>query len=129
MTDMTQRKDSEHELITSDVLGRLMHWDIDYREAVLVIQDPTRTATRKCSVSPSGRFLAFAGDDTVLKVLELRSGKVISLGQGHSGAIKSLSWTPDERQIVTGGDDCCLCVWNFYIGGPTSDYNSGEANA
>jgi WD40 repeat protein len=117
MTDMTQRKDNELELITSDVLGRLMHWDIDYREAVLVIQDPTRTTIRKCSVSPSGRFLAFAGDDMVLKVLEIKSGQVISLGQGHSSAIKAISWTPDERQLVTGGDDCCLCVWNFYLGG------------
>jgi cilia- and flagella-associated protein 52 len=117
MTDMTQRQDNELELITADVIGRLMHWDIDYREAVLVIQDPTRTAMRKCSVSPSGRFLAFAGDDMVLKVLEIKSGQVISLGQGHSSAIKALSWTPDERQLVTGGDDCCLCVWNFFLGG------------
>ena len=70
------------ELITADVQGRLLHWDCDVREAVLVIQDPTRTAMQTCSVSPSGRFLAFAGDDMVLKILEIVSGQVVSLGQG-----------------------------------------------
>merc|ERR1711916_90709 len=69
-----------------------------------------------CAVSPTGRFLAFAGDDGS----EDPGGNIRqrpSLGQGHSGSIKALSWTPDERQLVTGGDDHCLCIWNFYLGG------------
>ena len=117
MLDMTQRRDSETELITSDAIGRLTHWDIDVREPVMLIHDPTRLAIRKCAISPTGRFLAFGGDDTVLKVLDVTTGQVLSLGQGHSSSIKALSWTPDERQIVTGGDDCCLVIWNFYLGG------------
>ena len=57
-------------------VGRLLYWDIDYREPVLCMQDPSRTTLRCCSVSPSGAFLAFAGDDELLKVVDLRSGQV-----------------------------------------------------
>ena len=126
MLDMTQRKDNELELITSDNFGRILHWDCDVREAVLSIQDPTRTAITRCSVSPSGKYLAFAGDDMVLKILDVCTGDVVSLGQGHSACIRSLSWTPDERQLVTGGDDCCLCIWNFYLGGNGYSNSSSE---
>jgi WD40 repeat protein len=114
---MTQRKDSEQELITSDHLGRLLYWDIDVRDPVLAIQDPSRLPILACEVSPTGRYLAFAGEDFILKVLDLKTQEIVSLGQSHSAPITALAWTPDERQIITGGQDCCLSVWNFLFGG------------
>lgn len=118
MTDMTQRKDSEHELITCDTQGRLLHWDVDIRDPVLVVQDVgSKPILRTCAISPTGRFLAFAGDDSILKILNVSSSQIVSLGQGHSSVINTLAWTPDERQIVSAGEDFCVCIWNFYIGG------------
>lgn len=32
----------------------------------------------------------------------------------HSSALCALAWSPDERQLVTGGEDCCAAVFNFY---------------
>jgi WD40 repeat protein len=117
MLDMTQRMDSELELITSDTLGRLLYWDVDIRDPVMAVQDPSRAAIRTTSISPSGRFLAFAGDDCVLKVLDASTHQVVAIGQAHSSPILSLSWTPDEKQVITGGMDSSLCVWNYYLGG------------
>jgi WD40 repeat protein len=117
MSNMTQRKDGEQEVITCDSYGRLLYWDVDIREPVLAVQDPSRQMIRTCQVSPSGKFLAFAGDDQILKVLDSQSFQIISLGQSHSGPILTLHWTPDERQILTGGEDMCISVWNFYLGG------------
>ena len=116
MIDMTQRRDNELELITCDTHGRLFHWDIDYREPVQAIQDPSRSSLRCLSISPSGKYLAFAGDDEILKIMNVASGSMVALGQGHSGAVLSLAWTPDEQQLITSGSDSCLCVWNFYLG-------------
>ena len=120
MLHMTQSKDAELELITSDTLGRLLYWDIDIRDPVMAVQDPARTAIHVCEISSSGRFLAFAGDDHTLKVLDADTHQIISIGSVHSSAIHSLTWTPDERQIITGGADSSLCVWNFFLGGGVS---------
>lgn len=117
MTCMSQRKDSENEIVTCDSIGRLLYWDVDIREPVMAVQDPTRSPIRACQVSPSGRFIAFAGDDQVLKILNCLTQQVVSLGQSHSAPILSLHWTPDEKQILTGGADSCFSVWNFYLGG------------
>lgn len=115
LLSLSQRIDSEQELITGDSMGRLLYWDIDHRDPVAVIQDPTRAPIRCCQVSTSGRYLAFAGDDQLLKVLDIRTTQMVTVGQSHSASIRSLAWTPDERQIVTGGDDCCLAIWNFFL--------------
>lgn len=121
MLSMTQRKDSELELITCDTLGRLLYWDIDIRDPVMVVQDPSRTPITCSEISPSGRFLAFSGEDHILKVLDVVSNQIISLGLSHSSPVMALSWTPDERQIVSGGADSTLCVWNFFLGGEVSN--------
>ena len=120
ITDMTQRWDSEGELVTCDTNGRLLHWDIDVREPVLAVKDAGHMPhLRCCAISPTGNYLAFAGDDSMLKILHVPSSQMVSLGRGHSGVINCLAWTPDEKQIVTGGEDSCMCVWNFYLGGMT----------
>jgi WD40 repeat protein len=35
-------------------------------------------------------------------------------GHGHSEDVAALRWSPDEKQVLSVGDDCCICVWNFY---------------
>lgn len=117
MFNMTQRKDHENELVTCDSMGRLLFWDIDLREPVMVVQDPSSLPIRNCEISPSGRFLVFVCDDLLVKVLDVNTSAVISLGQGHTDKILSVAWSPDERQVVTVGADMCMCVWNFYLGG------------
>lgn len=120
LMSMSQRTDSEQELITGDNNGRLIQWDIDVRDAVMVIQDPSKGSINTCQVSKSGRFLAFAGSDRVLKVLDIAQSAMISVGQSHSDTICTVAWTPDEKQIVTGGADNSLTIWNFFLGGDGS---------
>ena len=38
MVSLTQRRDSELELITGDSLGQLLYWDIDVRDPVMAVQ-------------------------------------------------------------------------------------------
>ena len=115
-SDMTQRKDNENELITCDNQGRLLHWDIDFRDPVLAIKDPSTASLECCAVSPSGKYLAFSGEDTLIKVLDLQTNEVISVGKAHSDLVNALMWTNDERHLVTIGNDTCLCIWQFRRG-------------
>lgn len=117
LTSITQRKDSEREVITADNQGRLLHWDIDVRDPVVAVQDPGKLCIRVCAISPSGRYLAFSGEDQLVKVLEVGSTSVVTVGQAHSGTVTCLTWTHDERQVITGGMDTCIAIFNFYLAG------------
>jgi len=113
-TCMAQRTDSELELVTVGSNGSILFWDPDVDKPVQNILDPNRMRLTCVSMSPSGRFIAVCGDDHQTKVYEIASESLVAVGIGHSNTVRSLSWSPDERQIVSVGDDCCCCVWNFY---------------
>jgi WD40 repeat protein len=111
---MSQRQDSEQELVTAGYDGYLLFWDCDVREPVQAMLDPNRMKLNAIKTSPSGQFFAVCGDDHQVKLFDVVSEKLLAVGHGHSGAVNSLHWSPDERQVVSVGNECCICVWNFY---------------
>ena len=68
--------------------------------------------------------LALSKDDTFLlastaagevQVWELRNPAApISVGVAHSHEVSEAHWSPDGKQAVSVGVDCCICVWNFF---------------
>jgi WD40 repeat protein/tRNA A-37 threonylcarbamoyl transferase component Bud32 len=90
--------------------------------------------------SPDGKRLACAGDQKTLQVWDPlkapRSGFLLSLltslrthvlYSGHSGHIQALGWSPDGRQIVSGGTDKTLQVWDALTGRRTFFYSNRSA--
>lgn len=114
-TSMSQRYDSEQELVTCDNNGKLLFWDCDVADPVQVLQSPQRMRMRCVSVSPTGKYLALCGDFLV-SVFDLGAGgiRLMAQGSGHSEPVMQLRWSPDEKQIISVGEDSCVCVWNFY---------------
>lgn len=115
-TCITQRLDSEREIIVADRRGRLAYFDVDLREAVAVVQEPSKSAILCCAISPCGKFLATAGDDCTLKILLVSDGELLSVCAGHSAEVTWLAWTAGGSQLITGGADACLCIWTFHLG-------------
>ena len=37
-----------------------------------------------------------------------------SMGVAHSQSVTEAHWSPDGKQAVSVGTDCCICVWNFF---------------
>lgn len=112
---ITQRLDSETEIVTAGSDGRLLFWDCDVTDPVGCLVDPSRLKVSYASISPSGRFLATCGEDCEVKVFDLSRMALVTAGQGHSDDVTCLAWSPDERQLVSVGCDSCISVWNFYL--------------
>lgn len=112
---ISQRLDSEYEVISAGLDGKLLSWDIDYSDPVQQWIDPNKSQLKCCKVSPSGKYLATCGDDQLVKIWDLKSNKQIGQGICHSMDVLAIHWSPDEKQLVSVGADCAICVWNFYI--------------
>ncbi len=111
---MSQRLDSETEVVTCGSDGKILYWDCDVAEPVQEITDPYHCKINSIMVSPSGKYLAVAGDDYQVKLYDIKTNALLSCGIVHSDVIQSVTWSPDERQIITVGNDCCICIWNFF---------------
>jgi len=121
-TSLSQRLDSENELVTAGTDGRLLTWDCDVSEPVSQVtvgSDPRNSGISfSCvRVSPTtGRFIAAASNDARIRIWRISDGALVatSPGNGFQG-ITSIAWSPDEKQLVSVGLDKCICVWNFYV--------------
>ncbi|KAJ1446243.1 WD40-repeat-containing domain protein [Pelagophyceae sp. CCMP2097] len=113
-TGLSQRIDSEQELVTCDANGRVLMWDCDVADPVLGVTVDARRV-ESVAVSPSGRFLALCRDELVT-IFQLGGNdlKPIAEGWAHSDVARAAKWSPDEKQLVSVGDDHCICVWNFF---------------
>lgn len=131
-TALSQRKDSEKEVITADANGTLCFWDCDIHDGPVArfATDPllldsctpptTNRRVQSLAVSPlDSAYLAVAFDETVA-VFSLQRDNVrarpdlLAQGFAHSDQIRAVQWSPDQRQIVSVAEDACICIWNFY---------------
>jgi WD40 repeat protein len=110
---------SDGKLLTSGhATGAATLWKLEV-PASEPLEGPAGGATMAYARSPSGVLLALSatlnGKPTIL-VRNLDSGKVTHQLVGHAGLAKSLAFSADNLQLVSGGDDQAVSIWNLRAG-------------
>lgn len=116
------RSHQNHNVLTCDTRGCLRVWDFyqyDPNSAVLSI-NVSNQALCCLAVSASGRYVATGGEERTVFVYEVVQSQsseymleLVSVCNGHTGSIKDISFSTDERSIVSVGEDSSLCVWDI----------------
>ena len=71
-----------------------------------------RAVALALAYSPDGSVLAIAGDDGVVLLRDVASGRVIARLEGHGDAISCLAFSPDGRTLATGSYDKTIKLWD-----------------
>lgn len=69
---------------------------------------PVITALR---LHPNGRMLAAAGDDHRVRLVEVDTGRLLRVLDGHRDAVVSAAFSPDGQVLVTAGLDHRVLCW------------------
>uniref|UniRef100_A0A7S1HLU2 EML-like first beta-propeller domain-containing protein n=3 Tax=Hemiselmis andersenii TaxID=464988 RepID=A0A7S1HLU2_HEMAN len=91
---------------------RLTFWDLRDPEPVAAVNLPDEATAN--ALSNNGRFVACGGKDQVVRVFDFEQNRLLMEGAGHSGCITCVRFSPDDRQLVSTGEDGCIFVWNIY---------------
>ena len=104
LTSITQKSNGEHETAVGVSDGRVIVFDTDLPDPVHVIAPINIEPINCVAASPSGRFLATvsrSGDMVVYSVAD--TVEKLQQCHVHSAPAQSVTWTPDEKQIVSVG--------------------------
>ena len=65
------------------------------------------------SFSPDGQLLAIVCDDGCLTILDYMNERVLDVYRSYYGALLCVTWSPDGRYVLTGGQDDLVSIWSI----------------
>ena len=87
---------------------------------MLLARHPSSGGIWTAAWSPNGKYIASSGDDPVVHIWDVTTGKDIFTYSGHLGGqsvqVDSLAWSPDSNRIVTASHPPQVRVWEVSTG-------------
>lgn len=87
-------------------------WDTGVRKRIAAFHHHT-SGVHAIAWSPDGRYLASAGDDRIVQLVDTMQWKPVYTYLGHQNSwwVRTLSWSPDNHFIASGDHDGNVHVW------------------
>jgi len=78
--------------------------------------DYKNTTIYAYAFSLDGKQALAGGVDQEVRLWDLDTGRCLRVLQGHSGIIRSLSWSPDQHRVLSGSIDGTVRLWDVGTG-------------
>lgn len=76
------------------------------RQITDVYQEWEITApTGNITYSPDGKYIAVSWSDNAIRLLDVKGFELVKVFKGHDNSVFSVSFSPDGRYLVSGGND------------------------
>jgi len=76
--------------------------------------------------TPDAKILATSGEDGIIELWEVSTGREVRRLKGHSGAVESMAFSVDGRILTSGGHDGVIRLWDTTTGREVGKLISGD---
>jgi WD40 repeat protein len=110
-TSIQQFSDGETEILVAMGDGTIRGYDWPRPGIVLETAIPQKLQINSIALRPNSRIVACGGESEYLSIGDFNTGEWKVGGVAHSTPVRSVTWTPDGRYLISAADDG-LCLWN-----------------
>lgn len=111
-------EDGSNSLISQNLETGELLWE--------VLQEST--SVEIVTFSNNGRYFATSSLDSPVQIWTATSGEIHQVLSGHIGRITSISFHPDDSQVVTTSSDRRAILWDFETGQPIFELEDHTAS-
>jgi len=61
----------------------------------------------------TGRVLASAGNDDIIRIWETSTGRELARWEAHNSSVTALTFYPKGNVLASGGEDGSVKLWNL----------------
>jgi len=103
----------ESQLITTGTDRQISYWDATDLSQIRIVNGSDKGALNKLSINSEGTRFVSCSEDRVVKLWGYDEGIVVSEGLAHSGNVTAVQISPDNKRIVSVGDEGAICIWKM----------------
>ncbi|KAK2952324.1 putative Cilia- and flagella-associated protein 52 [Blattamonas nauphoetae] len=101
------------QVVTPSQDRSIVFWDLSVADPTRIIQDAHEDAITTISMAHDMDMFATGSLDSVVKLWKT-NGQLLGEFFGHSSAINCIRFSPDDKQLLSCGDDGNILVWNIF---------------
>jgi hypothetical protein len=101
-------------LISASLDGTIKLWDFAQGNEKGTIE--VGSAVTQIVLYRENSLLAVAADDLVIRIYDIEAQRLVRIFRAHTNQISDMSFSSDGRQLVSGGMDGTVCVWDVPAG-------------
>lgn len=103
----------EFHIITGGSDRKIAYWE-SYDGAQIRELEASKSGTiNSLDVDATGSLIITASSDKLVKVWKYNEGEVLAIGFGHGGEVKRAKICPNNRTIISVGDDGSILRWKL----------------
>jgi WD40 repeat protein/uncharacterized protein YeeX (DUF496 family) len=92
--------------------GQIMVWSSSLEKPAAMTLNGHSGAVQSVVFHPESLILASAGDDGIVRIWDIATGKEIAALQQHTSAVFGLAFSPNGKWLASAGKDRAVMLWN-----------------
>ncbi|OMJ75837.1 hypothetical protein SteCoe_24939 [Stentor coeruleus] len=103
----------ESQIITTGSDRKITYWDTFDGQAIRMLDGSEEGEVNALAINKEGSHFVSGGEDQVVKMWSYDEGVVLYEGIGHSSTILKVSYSPDQKNLISVGSEGAIFIWNL----------------
>jgi WD40 repeat protein len=108
-------------ILASGSRGEIKLWDLNKGELICTLGERPWSKSglvdeiNALAFAPDGQTLVSGGADSTIKIWHVGARDLIDILHKHNGMVRCVGCTPNQRMVLTGGDDRRILYWDLRL--------------
>jgi len=99
--------------LTTGTDRQISYYDASDCSVIRVINGSNSGSVEALSIDREGSYFVSGGADRIVKLWHYDEGCLQYTGVGHSGTITAVAISPDQKNIISVGNEGAIFIWKF----------------